>query len=200
MSQFKLSNKQYEILEFIFDQISIIGRPPTIREICDQFGFASPRSASDHLKALEKKGYIHRTKSPRGIQLAYDKVWALFGIPIVSRIDPDSPQLADAQFSGVLTPSDLYPVERDLFAFHMPDDSMIGVGILRDDLLVAREQDDAEPGNIVIALADRGLIVRTVYDDTNGTRMLQAAHPDVSPIPVSDAYLLGVALRLVRNY
>lgn len=201
MSDLKLSEKQYQILEFIFDQISMVGQPPTIREICDRFGFASPRSASDHLKALEKKGYIHRSHSPRGIQLAYDKVWALFGIPIVDGVNAASPRLLNAHFGATLTPSDLYPVERDLYAVYMPDDSMDGDGIRRDDLLIVREQAEASSGDVVLAWvkdADKGLAVRTLRRDKSGAR-LEAARPDVPTVPLADATLLGVVLRVVRN-
>ncbi len=201
MRQNDLSNKQYRILEFVFDQISMLGQPPTIREICNQFGFASPRSASDHLRALEKKGYIYRSHSPRGIQLAYDKVWALFGIPIVKHIDPDAPELLHAKFAGTLTPSDLYPVDRNLYAVYMPDDSMEGKGIRRNDLLIIREQAEASLGDVVLAFlngADADWAVRTLQRDKAGTR-LAAAGPDVPSVPLSDAALLGVVLRVVRN-
>lgn len=193
-----LSDRQYRILEFIFDQISMIGRPPTVREICDQFGFASPRSASDHLKALEKKGYIYRSHSPRGIQLAYDKVWALFGIPIVEGLDAALPRLVNAKFAGTLTPSDLYPVERNLYAVYMPDDSMDGDGIRRGDLLIVREQADASPDEVVLASIDGNLAVRRLCEAEAGT-WLNASHSEVPSVPLSNATLLGVVLRVVRN-
>lgn len=198
MGHHRLSDKQYHILKFIFDQINLIGRPPTTREICEQFGFASPRSASDHLKAIEKKGYLRRTKSPRGIELAYDKVWELFGIPIYGRLAPDATDLSQAEITDTVTPSDLYPVSRGLFAVHMPDDSMKGEGVRRGDLLIAREQAEACPGDVAIVPVIDGMTARTVAEAEGGP-VLQAADPDVSVRPVADVRLFGVVLRVVRD-
>lgn len=198
MERRRLSDKQHRILKFVFDQINLIGRPPTIREICEQFGFASPRSASDHLKAIEKKGYLRRTKSPRGIELAYDKVWELFGIPIYERLAPDATDLSQAEIADTVTPSDLYPVSRGLFAVHMPDDSLRSEGVRRGDLLIAREQAEARPGDVAIVAEDDGMTARTVAE-AEGGRVLQAADPDVPPLPAADARLFGVVLRVVRD-
>lgn len=198
MSQVGLSNKQYEILEFIFDQISMMGRPPTIREICKQFGFASPRSASDHLAALEKKGYIHRTKSPRGIQLSYEQVWELFGIPIIETISVDAEQLLDVTHSGTLTPSDLYPFERHIYALYMPDDSMEGLNITQGDLLIVREQEEAEPSDIVLAVWDNQPTIRVLH--ANGNRQtLEAPGTQRQAIPVRQARIFGVVQRIIRD-
>jgi len=193
-----LSDKQFRILEFLFDQISMVGRPPTIREICDHFGFASPRSASDHLKALEKKGYIHRTKSPRGIQLAYDKVWELFGIPILDHLDQDAMTVSEGQFSGTLTPSDLYPVERRLFAVRVPDDTMANAGIRRGDLLILREQATPPTDTVVLAIVDDTLAIRTLRKRKGGS-VLEAVDPDSPAVPAVDARILGEAIRVVRD-
>jgi len=198
MDRSRLSDKQYRILKFIFDQINLIGRPPTIREICEQFGFASPRSASDHLKAIEKKGYLRRTKSPRGIELAYDKVWELFGIPIYGRMDPDTTDLSQVEVADTVTPSDLYPIGRGLFAIYMPDDRIISAGIRRGDLLIAREQAEARPGDVAIVPFNDGLTARIVAEAEGGP-VLQAEEPDVFAMPVAEGRLFGVVLRVVRD-
>ena len=87
----ELTERQAEILEFIRETGAATGRPPTSREICRRFGFKSPRAATIHLDALERKGALHRIPNQaRNLQLTQPPC----GIPIVGRVAAGSPILA----------------------------------------------------------------------------------------------------------
>ena len=106
--------------------------------------------------------------------------------------------MESARFSGTLNPSDLYPVERKLFAVRMPDGSMDQVGIRRGDLIILREQRDPPSNKVVLAIIDGLMAIRTVRKRKDG-RVLEAADPDAPPVPASDAQILGEAIRVVRD-
>ena len=193
-----LTRQQYRVLKFIFQRVRREGRPPTVREICEHFGFSSTGSARVHLRALEKKGYLTHRGVHRGLELVWPKVWGLFGIPIVGRVPAGRPRLADAEFLGTLTPEDFYPEEEGLFALKVQGDSMVGAGILPGDVVIVREQPTADPGDVVVALIEDEATVKRL-SRKGGKLYLEPANPRYEAVELDGGRILGKVIKVLRD-
>ena len=202
-----LTPKQTEILEFILDRLDGRGAAPTIREIADRFGFASPGSVQRHLDALEKKGFIRRREgASRGIEPVWETVrevfWRRFGIPVVGRVAAGAPILAEANIEQVLDLTDLFPNDDELFALRVQGDSMIEAGIFEGDFVILRPQPTAEAGQIVAAIVEDGDAEGTIkrFNRRGDQIVLEPANSNYQPIVADNVRIAGVALGVVRRF
>jgi len=157
MKKKNLTERQYDILEFICEKIKRTSRPPTIREIGREFSISSTKGVSDHLDALEKKGWITRSSGQaRGIRPVKERTEELFGkkdgLPIVGSVVAGGPTLAVENVEGLLELDEMFPNQEELFALRVDGDSMIEAGIHRGDILIVRQQPTADVGDIVVAV------------------------------------------------
>lgn len=172
MTKDTLTARQAEILELIRSRIAEQGCPPTRAEIAHTLGFRSPNAAEDHLRALERKGFIELvTGSSRGIRLLEED----FGLPVVGRVAAGEPILAEQHIE------DYCQLEADTFRpradylLRVHGDSMMDAGILDGDLLAVHRTVQAENSQIVVARIDdevtvkrfrqRGAIVRLLPEN-----------------------------------
>lgn len=198
-----LTRQQLRILRYIVEGVRQRGRAPTHKEICAKFGFRSPNAAVDHLKALEKKGYIERRGAPLGLRVIWDKVWQRLGIPIVNRVPAGVPQLDDAEVVRTLTPDDVFRYEEGVVAVRVVGDSMKDAGILPGDVLVVRSQPVAEYGDIVVARTDdEGALTVKRLVKIDGKPYLKPENRDVAyeKIPLNGGEVLGKVLDLHRHF
>jgi len=148
----ELTEKQGRVLRFIIGHLEAHGFPPTLKEIMEEFGFSSPRTAASYLEALERKGAIrvHRGKV-RAIEILQAPGR---GIPLVGRIPAGFPEepFEDVEERLPVAPDFFGPGVK--FAVRVRGDSMEGAGIRDGDLAVIRQQPEAEDGQIVAALVD----------------------------------------------
>ena len=186
------------VYRFVRDRL-MAGRPPTVRDVQKAFGFRAVESARAHLEALVEQGSL--TKLPgraRGYCLPEGK--APLVVPVLGRVQ------AGALTSAIEDPDGYIPVQShfardDLFALRVRGESMVGAGILPDDLVVVRKQPTADPGEIVVALVgDEATVKRLRIVD--GHPELHAEHPDfpaIIPDPPEELSLLGKVVE-VRRY
>lgn len=198
-----LSPKQDKILQFITEFQARYDFPPSTREICSHFGFTSPRAAIDHLKALEKKGYlqIHSGKS-RGITLLKPHS-AAKGIPILGKIAAGLPVLAVENIEDNLPVEKHFFGEEECFAIWVEGDSMINAHIEDGDCVIVRVSEKAENGDIVAALIDNEVTLKYFYQKNRDVE-LRPANPKYRPIVIGpdqaqDFRILGVMTGLVRK-
>ncbi len=190
-----LTRRQRMVLDVINKVMSRRGYPPTIREIGEALGIRSTNGVNDHLKALEKKGYVVRDKSKsRGIRLPGDVVDPLqdadlVSIPLVGRIAAGAPILADENREAT------YHIDRallgtskahDVFVLKVRGESMIGDGIFDGDLIFVERCNDAKQGEIVAAMVDGEATVKRFYRE-NGHIRLDPSNPTMEPIIVTEA-------------
>ena len=174
-----LTDRQREVFEYICSVIRKDSRPPTVREISDFFNFKSPKAASDHLGALERKGYIVRkTSKARNIKIP-DKL-SPQGIPLLGRIPAGSPIMSMENIETTLTPSNLFGENGDTFAVQMKDDSMKLAGIVEGDYVVIAYGHDVEDGQkaVVTLEKDADPTVRTVHFKGKKSVKLVPDNPD----------------------
>ena len=198
-----LTARQKEIYDFLLKTIREKGYAPSIPEIGVKFKIVSTNGVSDHLKALEKKGYIRRV-GKRAIEvlsmLGKPMLTAVREIPILGRIPAGKPFLSEENVEGLLTiTNDLGSGK--LFALQVKGDSMIGAGILEGDRVIVKQQGTAENGEIVCALIEGEATLKRFYRK-NGVVTLKAENQKYPLITVSQGEfrILGKVVGLMRKF
>jgi repressor LexA len=198
-----LTARQREIYDFLLKTIREKGYAPSIPEIGRQFKIASTNGVADHLKALERKGYIRRV-GKRAIEvlsmLGKPVLTAVRDIPIVGRVPAGKPFLSEENVEGLLTiPSDMGSGK--LFALQVKGDSMVGAGILEGDRVIVKQQGTAENGEIVCALIQGEATVKRFYKK-DGVITLKAENEKYAPIALTagEFRILGKVVGLMRKF
>ena len=194
-----LTARQSEILDLIRGHIADEGCPPTRAEIARTLGFRSPNAAEDHLRALQRKGYIEIVAgSSRGIRLVDED----FGLPVVGRVAAGEPILAEQHIEDhqQLEPGLFHPRADYLLRVH--GDSMKDAGILDNDLLAVHSTRQAENGQIVVARIDDEVTVKRFRRRGSVVRLLPE-NPAYEPIRIDlkDQPLVieGLAVGVLRK-
>ena len=198
-----LTARQKEIYDFLLKTIREKGYAPSIPEIGAKFKIASTNGVSDHLKALEKKGYIRRV-GKRAIEvlsmLGKPMLAAVREIPILGRVPAGKPFLSEENVEGLLTITNDMGSGK-LFALQVKGDSMIDAGILEGDRVIVKQQGTAENGEIVCALIEGEATLKRFYRK-NGVVTLKAENQKYPLITVSQGEfrILGKVVGLMRKF
>ena len=155
-----LTGRQQEIWDFLVDYVDRHGYPPTVREIGERVGLASPSTVHAHLANLERAGYLKRDPTkPRALELTglrrHDarsrrNRRAAQSLPLVGEIAAGGPLLADENVEDYVDLPERLVGPAD-FVLRVKGESMIDAGILDGDLVVVRKSDTAVNGDIVVA-------------------------------------------------
>lgn len=192
-----LTKRQTEVLEFIDQFIRDHSYPPTVREVAANFGFRSPRAAHDHMKALQKKGFIRsQPGKPRALEVLLPK-----GIPVLGRIAAGPPILAVQEAEQMLGLDPGFFGQGKFFALKVRGDSMVEDHIQEGDMVIMRSQDQAEPGEVVAVLMDDEVTLKHFFPHEGGVE-LRPANQTMKPIKLSPDQtpaILGVMKGLVRK-
>jgi repressor LexA len=208
-----LTGRQQEIWDFLVDYVDRHGYPPTVREIGEQVGLASPSTVHAHLANLERAGYLRRDPTkPRALELLQHRrrEAAPAGpdpqfqqLPLVGQIAAGGPLLAEEQIEEyVAMPDELTRGGAD-FLLRVKGDSMVEAGILDGDLVVVRKQDTASNGDVVVALAGDDesadeATVKTFYREDGRVR-LQPENSALEPIYAPHVRILGKVVGVFRS-
>jgi repressor LexA len=206
----ELTGRQRELLEYIVTTIDQCGIPPSYRQMADALRIKSLNGIADHLKALERKGYIERPGdrgSSRSIRLTGVSQTtmddSIASIPLVGRIAAGTPLLAAENYEGcVRIDRNLLPISGEVFALQVTGDSMIEDGIHDGDTLFVQKKDNFRRGEITVVLVDDEATVKRAYRDGDQLR-LEPSNQDMSPIMVDersgDVAVLGIAVGVFRR-
>lgn len=198
-----LTARQKEIYDFVVRTIREKGYAPSIPEIGRQFKIASTNGVSDHLKALERKGYIRRVgKRAFEVLSAVGKpvLTAVRDVPILGRVPAGKPFLSEENSEGFLTITNDMGSGK-LFALKVRGDSMIDAGILDGDRVIVKQQATAENGQIVCALIEGEATLKRFYKK-DGVITLKAENENYPPIIVSagEFRIAGRVVGLLRKF
>ncbi|AKT41695.1 transcriptional repressor LexA [Chondromyces crocatus] len=222
-----LTDRQQQVLHYIRQSIAERGYPPTLREIGAHMGIRSTNGVNDHLRALERKGYLTREdmksralrprdmpSSVRGESLdgeggldgvpANDQEVEIVEIPVVGRIAAGLPLLAEEHIlDTVRIDKMLIRGGREVFGLRVTGDSMIEAGIFSGDYIFVRKQSTAQRGDIVVALIGDEATVKYYFPEKDYIRF-QPANAAMAPILVraSDfkpTMLLGLVVGIYRR-
>ena len=198
-----LTDRQKAIYDFLLKTIREKGFAPSIPEIGKQFKIASTNGVSDHLKALEKKGYIRRVgKRAFEVVNALGKavLTATREVPVLGKVAAGKPLLSEENIEGTITiPDDIGSGER--FALQVKGDSMIGAGIMDGDRVIVKQQATAENGEIVCAVIEGEATLKRFYKK-DGVVTLKAENEKYRPITVSEGEfrIVGRIVGLLRKF
>jgi repressor LexA len=207
-----LTTRQQEIWQFLAEYVDAHGYPPTVREIGDAVGLASPSTVHAHLANLERAGLLKRDPTkPRAIELVGRKREAapermtasVPTLPLVGQIAAGGPLLAEEAVEDEIAVPE--PLGRDAdFLLRVKGDSMIEAGILDGDIVVVRKQSDARAGEIVVALvgddesADEAT-VKTFHRERDGRIRLQPENAALEPLYPEHVEILGKVTGVFRS-
>ncbi|MCH2665812.1 transcriptional repressor LexA [bacterium] len=207
----ELTQRQQEIYNFIARAIRKKGYPPTIREIMDQFEIASTNGVRTTLAALEKKGHIKRRPMlSRGIELTEQverdvpnvSTADVRQVPVLGRVAAGQPILAIENADETVAVDASFLSSGDVFALLVEGDSMVNVGILDGDYVLARHQTTANQGEIIVAIIDGEATVKRYYVDGGGVQLI-AENESYSPIvvePDQEFRIAGKIVSLMRRF
>jgi repressor LexA len=198
-----LSQRQQLILKVIKDAVEKQGFPPSMREIGEAAGLASPASVKYQLEELTKKGYIKRkATNARSLEVSLpdDQIAPSKGttIPLLGSIAAGAPILAEQAVEDRYTLPEEFVGQGDLFMLKVKGDSMIDLAICDGDFVVIRAQKNAEKGEIVAAMIDGEATVKT-FSQKGGHIWLLPANANYAPIPGDDAEILGKVTAVLRS-
>jgi repressor LexA len=203
-SREKLTRRQAQVLEVIQRSIEREGYPPTTREIGASLDIKSTNAVNDHLKALQRKGYLTRCEAKSRALVPVDLHNDMVDVPLVGRIAAGQPILA------VENVEDRVRVDRfflgrveEVFALRVVGESMIGDGIDDGDFIFVHKQNQAPPGEIVVAWIDGEATVKRYFPEAGRIRF-QPSNPAMEPIYVNESdfretQILGVVVGLYRK-
>ena len=212
-----LTERQKAILEFLEAYQMERGLAPTLREICEHFGFSSYGTAYKHLRLLGEKGFLRRDwNQKRGLELlkgsparasavgAMPTVAPGEALPFLGRIAAGRPIEAIAQGDTLDVPAHLLgarAARTDHYVLQVVGDSMIGEGIFDGDWVVVERRDLAETGEVVVALVGEDATVKRFYPEGEFIR-LQPSNPAMEAIraPASEVRVQGVVVGLMRRF
>jgi repressor LexA len=206
-----LTDRQHQVLDYIRQSINERGYPPTLREIGAHMGIRSTNGVNDHLRALERKGYLtredmkSRALRPRELDAeeramrdgtngaadadgvtapANDQGADIVDIPVLGRIAAGLPLLAEEHvLDTVRIERSMVRGGRDVFGLRVNGDSMIEAGIFSGDYIFVRKQITAQRGDIVVALIGDEATVKYFFPEKDYIRF-QPANAKMAPILV----------------
>jgi len=203
----KLTKKQAEVLVFIKKYIVEYGYPPSVREICAGLGLSSPATVHVHLRELQLRGAINKTKSKfRTIEVVGENEYApqnedLVKVPLLGKITAGSPIEAIENPDELFAiPASLIPNKESIFTLKVDGDSMINAGIFDGDVVIVQKQKDAKNTDIVVAMTgENEVTLKTFYKEKDHVR-LQPENDSMEPILLDDVSILGKAIGLYRKF
>ena len=192
--------KHEEILAYIKEYITDKGFPPSIREICKAFGFASPRAGQKYLEALEEQGFIKREKKSRGIKLLSGLNFTqTVTLPFLGFIAAGAPLEVIEQKEEMDVPVSLVG-RKPCYVLQVKGNSMIEDHIVNGDFIVVEKCETADDGEVVVALINReSATLKRIYREKNRVR-LEPANSTMKPIYVKDVAIQGKVRGLFRKF
>jgi repressor LexA len=207
-----LTARQQEIWQFLAEYVDDHGYPPTVREIGDAVGLASPSTVHAHLANLERAGLLRRDPTkPRALELVgrrKEEAPAARApetpvLPLVGRIAAGGPLLAEESVEDEIAVPEPLGRRAD-FLLRVKGDSMVEAGILDGDVVVVHRQQDARDGDVVVALvgddeaADEAT-VKTFRREGDGRIRLQPENSALEPLYPAHVEILGKVTGVFRS-
>jgi repressor LexA len=204
-----LTKRQEMVLDYITRSITDRGYPPTLREIGSHMGIRSTNGVNDHLRALERKGYLKRedmkSRALRPVNMDPNSNSELADVPVVGQITAGKPVLSPHNILDTVSiDRDLVGDHPELFALTVKSDSMKNAGIEKGDTVFVRKQLHANPNDIaVVAIGDDASI--RYYQPEREFIRLQPANTAYAPIVIRKedfrpTQILGVVVGLYRRF
>lgn len=200
-----LYRRQKQILDFISQYVQKNGYSPTMQQIAEAIGVSSLATIHEHLGTMVKKGVIKKYEGAvRGIEIVDKKLGNIIKgveLPVLGYIAAGSPiePHTDPNFSINVAPGMLSGKKRS-FVLQVKGESMIEDGILEGDFVVVEEQNEANNGDIVVALLENGLATLKRYFKEATRIRLEPANAKMLPIYATDVKVQGKVVGIIRKF
>jgi len=204
----QLTARQQEIWQFLVDYVDRHGYPPTVREIGEEVGLASPSTVHAHLANLERAGLLRRDPTkPRALDLIGHRRESraeepaapeLQKLPLLGQIAAGGPLLAEENIEDYVQVPQLAGGDDGEFILAVRGDSMVDAGILDGDFVVVQRRDTASDGEIVVALVGEEATVKRFFKESDHIR-LQPENATMEPIRTRDVSIVGRVVGVFRK-
>jgi repressor LexA len=209
MADKKISARQLQILEFISAQMRDRGYPPSVREIGEAVGLTSPSTVHSHLNTLSRLGYLRRDPTkPRAIEVRWDPNSGVVmerrpvrHVPLVGDVAAGTDVLAQENVEELYPmPSD-FTGDGDLFMLRVRGDSMVDLGILDGDFVIAAQQNTANNGDVVVAGIPGDEATVKTYRPDGAEIVLVPANTTMEPMrfPADEVSIYGRVVTVMRR-
>src|SRR4030067_2356332 len=202
---FVIYKRERDLLDFISQFMQKNGYAPTLAEICDGLGLRSPATVHEHIANLIDKGVLKKDEGVRrGIEIVDNKImgWVqnAIEVPLIGRIAAGQPiEAVTDHTSAVTVPPDMIG-KKKCFALQVRGESMVEAAILDGDFVVCEETNDANNGDIVVALLNGNFAtLKRFYRDTTHIR-LEPANSSMNPIITKEVTIQGKVVGVIRKY
>ena len=200
-----LTKRQKEILDYIGSFINSQGYAPSFEEIAESFGYSSLATVHEHLSNLERKGYLRKSyNESRSLELTLPDAGApSVELPLLGAVAAGLPIEAIVEQETLAVPPDMVSRRTDNYVLRVEGNSMIEEQIRDGDYIVVQAQEQAEDGQMVVALvADEAATVKKLYREPSGQVRLQPANPTMEPILVDpgEVRVQGIVVGVIRKY
>jgi repressor LexA len=200
-----LTRRQHQIFDFIAQHISGKGYAPSFEEIAHQFGFQSLATVHEHLTNLERKGFIRRTHNEsRAIEIVPPKgQTGATELPLLGLVAAGEPIEAITGDDTIAVPDELVPRRGRSYVLKVRGTSMIDEHINDGDYVIVQERNQADNGQMVVALVHgTSATVKKYYREPGGWIRLQPANPNMTPLRVNerDIVVQGIVVGVIRKY
>ena len=197
-----LTKRQQEILDLIKSNLENNGLPPTRADIARTLGFKSPNAAEQHLRAIEKKGFISiLAGASRGIILNTEED---LGIPVVGLVAAGGPILAQENIEKRIPQAQNILSNKIDYYLRVKGDSMVDVGIYENDLIGVNKENPVKVGSIVIARIGEEVTVKTLESISSKQVVLKAENSEYSNIEINpekdEIVFEGTCVGLLRDF
>lgn len=191
----KISDNERKVFGYIKQRLDE-GYPPTVREICAEFGFKSTSTAHRYIASLTEKGLLEKgTNQNRAIKLVGS---AGMRVPVVGTVTAGQPITAIEDITGYINFQPEKRYANQLFALKVRGDSMINAAILDGDVVIVEQTPVAENGEIVVAMVESDSATVKRFYKEDGHFRLQPENDNMDPIIVEQVDILGKVVAVLR--
>ena len=201
----KLTETQQRVYQFITDWREAKGFPPTVRELAEGLGFKSLNNVRQHLRLIEKKGFLKISSGKaRGIDVQFGRVASDngFDVPLIGRVAAGTPIVAEENIEGTITLDRTLFKGDGLFTLRVRGESMQDIGVFDGDIAVVKQQQAARDGEVVVAIVDGEATLKRFFKKDDKI-VLHAENPSFSDIVVTspkNVYIAGRLVGVIRKY
>jgi repressor LexA len=201
LSIISLTAAQERVCTFIRNWKTRHGYPPTVREIAAGLKFKSPNNVRQHLRLIEKKGFLRiDAGKARGIEFVTQFHGVSYengvSVPLIGRIAAGTPIVAEENIEGTITLDRTLFKGDGLFSLRVKGESMRDIGVFDGDIAVVRQQQNAANGDVVVAIVDGEATLKRFFKK-NDAIVLHAENPGFNDIVVTSTRNVLIAGRLV---
>ncbi|MBO5067741.1 MAG: transcriptional repressor LexA [Clostridia bacterium] len=195
----KIDEKLDKVYNFTIDFISDNGFPPSVREICSKLNIKSTATAYSYIEKLKARGLLDKSPLKKRAITVSNRKSDYKSIPLVGTVRAGAPIFAVENLEGYYPLPDEFNTGGTEFALRVQGDSMINAGIYENDIIIVNQQNNANNGDIVVALVEDGATVKRLFK-RNGKVILHPENDTLKDMIFDNVIVLGVVKGLMRKF